>query len=189
MWASFQFPKVKYLWGKHNDYTSPPAPHCIEWDAFLPQAEGDFGGLDHRLWQPKKTLALAKALQFWADWTQPSWAHNKWQLAECVRELREEMKPMTTFTDENVLNNDPPSAWNKMTPSRGTMEEEEELWKAEGVWGRSKMQRAQPQDFSWATPILGHSKPIITLSMTVSVTIFAPTAPSWQTVFAQVLSY
>ena len=49
MWASFQFPKVKYLRGKCNDYTPPPAPHCIEWDAFLPQAKGDFGSLDYRL--------------------------------------------------------------------------------------------------------------------------------------------
>ena len=43
MWASFQFPKVKYLQGKHNDYTPPPAPHFIEWDAFLPRARGTLG--------------------------------------------------------------------------------------------------------------------------------------------------
>ena len=148
MQASFQFPKVKYLQGKHNDYTPPPAPNCIESDAFLPQAKGDFGGLEYQLWQSKKTLALAKALQFWADWTQPSWAHNKQQLAEWIRQLREEMKPMTTFTDEDVLNNDPPSPWKKMTPLKGDMEDEEKLWKAVGAWGRSKMQRTWPQDFS-----------------------------------------
>ena len=77
MQASFQIPKEKYLWGKCNDYTLPPAPHCIEWDAFLPQAKGDFGGLDYRLWQPNKTLSLAKALQCWVDQTQLPWAHNK----------------------------------------------------------------------------------------------------------------
>ena len=138
MWASFQFPKVKHLWGKDNDCTLPPAPHCIEWDTFLPQAEGDIGCLDYRLWQPKKTLALAKVLQFWADQTQPSWAHPG-QLAECIRQLREEMKPIPTFTDKDVLQYDPPLPWKKMTPSRGAMEEEEELQKVEGTQGRSKM--------------------------------------------------
>ena len=42
------------------------------------------------------------------------------------------MKPMTTYTDEDVLNNDPPSPWKKITPSRGAIEEEEEPGK---LWG------------------------------------------------------
>ena len=152
MRASFQFPKVKYLWGWSDDYTPPPAPHCIEWDAFLPQAKGDFGSLDFRFWQPKKTLALVKALQFWADRSQPSGAHGKWQLAECVKELREQMKPMTTFTNEDILNNDPASPWKKVTPSRGTMVGEEKLQEAVGVQSRSKMQRPRPQGFFTGHP-------------------------------------
>ena len=64
MHASFQFPKVKYLQGEWNDCTTPPVPHCIEWDAFLPQAKGNFGSLGYWLWQPKKTLAMVKSLQF-----------------------------------------------------------------------------------------------------------------------------
>ena len=47
---SFQFPRVKYLQGQSDDYTPPPAPHCIGWDAFLPQAKGNFGSLNYRLW-------------------------------------------------------------------------------------------------------------------------------------------
>ena len=30
-------PKGKFLGKKENDYTPPPVPHCIEWDAILPQ--------------------------------------------------------------------------------------------------------------------------------------------------------
>ena len=97
------------------------------------------------------------------------------------------MKSMTTFTDEDVLNNDPPSPWKKMTPSRDAMEEEEELWKAVGVWGRNKMQRSQPWGFSWTTPFLGCSKPLVTSSMMVAVTTSTPAAPSLQTIFAWVL--
>ena len=149
--ASFQFPKVMYLWDEQNNYTLLPAPHWIEWDVFLPQAEGDFASKDYQLRQPKKTLVLAKALQFWAEEAQPSWANKPWQLAECIRELREEMKPMTTFTAEDVLNNEPPSPWKKITSSRGAKGEEEELWKAIRAWGRGKMQRALIPGF-----LLGH---------------------------------
>ena len=37
------------------------------------------------------------------------------------------MKPMTTFSNKDILNNDPPSPWKKVTPSRGAMEGEEKL--------------------------------------------------------------
>ena len=182
--ALFQFPKAKYFQGKQNDYTLPSAPHCIEWDAFLPQAEGDFVSLDYQLRQPKKTLALAKALQFWADEAQPSWANKLQQLAECVRELRKEMKPMTTFTDKDVLNNDPLSPWKKITSSRGTIREEEELWRTMGAWGRG-------QDTEGPTPgfLLGHPfsrmfqaphHPINDGSSNHLHSCY----PSWQTVFA-----
>ena len=186
MWASFQFLKVKYLWGECNDYTQPPAPHCIEWDAFLPQVKGDLGGLDYWLWQPKKTLVLAKALLFWADETQPSWAHNKWQLAECIREMREEMKPMTTFIDEDVLNNDPPSPCMNMTPSRGAWRRKRsyrKLWEG-GAGARCK---GSTLGVFPGTPILGHSKFLVTLSVMVSVTTSTPAVPNQQTVFARVL--
>ena len=51
VWASFQFPKAKFLGKGENDYTPPPAPHCIEWDAFLPQTKSNFARQDYRLRQ------------------------------------------------------------------------------------------------------------------------------------------
>ena len=94
---------------------------------------------------------------------------------------------MATFTNGDVLKNNPPLPWKKVTPSRGTMEEEEKLWEAVRVQSRNKMQRARPQGFSQATSLLGHAKPLITLSITVAVTTSAPTTPRWQTIFAWVL--
>ena len=70
---------------------------------------------DYRLRQPQKTLAYAKALQFWAKKVQLPWAEKPCQLAACIRELREPMEPLATFTDEDILANDPPSPWKKIT--------------------------------------------------------------------------
>ena len=58
------------------------------------------------------------------------------------------------------------------------MEEEDWLQKAVGAWGRSQEQRAWSLGFSWATPLLGHSKPLIAPSMAVVVTTSAPAAPA-----------
>ena len=71
MQALFQFPKVKYLWGEHNDYTLPPAPHCIEWDTFLPQAKGNFGGLDYWLLTTQEDPGTGKSIAVlgWPDST------------------------------------------------------------------------------------------------------------------------
>ena len=49
MQVSFQYPKAKFLGKGKNDYTPPLAHHCIEWDAFLPQTEGNFQSQDYRL--------------------------------------------------------------------------------------------------------------------------------------------
>ena len=112
VWASFQFPKVKFLGEKENDYTLPPAPHCIEWDAFVPPTESNFTSWDYRLWQ-SKTLPLTKALQLRAEKAQPTETDTPHQLVVCIRELREAMEPLTSFTNEGVLVNDPPSSWKR----------------------------------------------------------------------------
>ena len=65
--------------------------------------------------QPQKTLAYAKVLQFWMEKAQLGQLH---QLAECVRELRESMEPLISFTDKEVLTNDAPLHWVKITSSR-----------------------------------------------------------------------
>ena len=139
MLASFQFPKAKYIRKRENDHTPPPAPHCIQWDAFLPQTEGDFASQDYRLKQPRKTLAFAKALQLWAEEAQPPWADKLCQLVVCIREMREAKEPLTTFTDKDVHVNDPPSCWKKITSLRSSKEGEEEAREAMRAWSRSQM--------------------------------------------------
>ena len=89
---------------KENDYTPPPLPQCIEWDDFLPYNDGNFASQDYRIKQPQKMLAYAKAWQFWAKKAQPHQASQPCQLAACVKELRELMEPLTSFTDEEDLN-------------------------------------------------------------------------------------
>ena len=101
-------------------------PHCTEWDAFLPQSEGNFTSQDYRLRQPRKTLAYAKALQFWAEKAQPPLAGKPHQLVTWIRELRESMKLLATFTDEDILANYPPLPWKTITSLRCFKEEEEE---------------------------------------------------------------
>ena len=107
VWASFQFPKAKFLKKGENDHTSPPAPHCIEWDAFLLQTKGTFVSQDYRLRQPKKTLAFAKTLHFGVEKAQPPQIYKLCQLAACVRELREAMESLTSFTNKDILVNYP----------------------------------------------------------------------------------
>ena len=58
------------------------------------------------------------------------------------------------------------------------------------LWGHGPGARCRgpdPRVFPQGTLFLGCSKPLITPSMTVAVTTSAPTAPSWQTIFAWVL--
>ena len=62
---------------------------------------------DYRLRKPKKTLAFAKALQFWVEKAQPPKINKPCQLVVCIRELREAIEPLTSFTSEDILANDP----------------------------------------------------------------------------------
>ena len=176
--ASFQFPKAKFLRKGENDHTSPPAPHCIEWDTFLPQTEGNFVSQDYRLRQAKKTLAFAKALQFWVEKAQPPQIDKLHQLAVCVRELREAMEPLISFTNEDVLANDPPSPWKKITSSRSSKEGGEEVQEATRGWGWNTMQRACPRGSFQTTPFLGHSRPLIIPLTTMVATTSTPLPPA-----------
>ena len=156
---------MKYLQGECNDYTPPPAPHCIRVGCLPSPGQG-------KLWWPGLPTLT----------TQEDPGTGK---SVAVLGQPEEMKPMTNFTDKDVLNNDPSSPWKKMIPSRGAMEEEEKLQKAVGAWG-------QEQDTEDLTPGLcpGHPYSRVSLvipSAMVSVTTSVPAAPSQQTVFARVL--
>ena len=68
--------------------------------------------------QPQKTLAYAKALQNWAEKAQPPTPGKPHQLVESVLELQHTMEPLTTFTNEEVLEDVLPSNWVKITSSR-----------------------------------------------------------------------
>ena len=102
--ASFQVPKVRCCANKkENGYSAPPAPHCIERDAFLPFNTMKFAGQDYCMEQPQKTLVYAKALQYWVEKAWLPMLSEPCQLAECVQELREAMEPLITFTDDGLM--------------------------------------------------------------------------------------
>ena len=125
-----------------NDYLVPPAPQCIERDAFLPFSTAKFGSQDYCMKQPQKTLAYAKVLQFCVEKAQLPMPGQPHQLAECLQELREAMELLMTFTDEKVLHNDVPSHWVKITSSRTTKPAEPAIsWE----WSCSRSRRTHAQ--------------------------------------------
>ena len=86
-----------------NDHSMLPAHHSLDRDQLLPLTDMQFGSQDLWLTQPQKTLAYAKAFQYWAEKAQlpiPSKPHH---LAKSVLELQQMMEPLTTFTNEEVL--------------------------------------------------------------------------------------
>ena len=102
--ASFEVPMVRYqARGGKNDYSTLPAPKCIGKDWFLPRLDPRMGSQDYHLGQPRKTLAYAKALQYWAEKVKPLLPSKSCQLAESILELRQAMEPLITFQDSEVL--------------------------------------------------------------------------------------
>ena len=101
-----------------NDYMAPPNLHCMGHDHYLPPLDTRFSTQDYQLKQPERTLAYAKALQHWAKVVKPLQPGEPHQLAECVKELRRCMRPLTTFIEEQGLSKDPPSPWVMVTPSQ-----------------------------------------------------------------------
>ena len=53
--------------------------------------------------QPWRTLAYAQALQYWAKKANPPCPNEPHHLVTCVHELRQAMKPYTTFSDNDVF--------------------------------------------------------------------------------------
>ena len=77
-----------------------------------------FGSQDFWLTQPQNTLAYAKALQHWVEKAQPPTPGKSHQLVGSVLELWCMMEVLTTFTNEEVLEDTPPSNWVKITLSK-----------------------------------------------------------------------
>ena len=141
-----------------NDYLVLPGPYCIERDVFLPFNTMKFGGQDYCMKQPQKTLVYTKALQFWAEKAQLPMPGKPHQLAELVWELREAMEPLTTFTDEEVLGNNAPSHWAKITSSRiSEPMEPASSWE----WSHSRNRMAHAQGSFIAPHSLGRLKPTV----------------------------
>ena len=110
VWASFELPKRRsHAQGTPSDYSAPPAPQALECDWFLTISNITFGGQDYDMWQLQKTLAYAKALQYWAEKAQLPCPGKPCWLAESVWELHQVMEPLATFTDMEVLENNLPS--------------------------------------------------------------------------------
>ena len=86
--ASFELPKVQSHVAKvDNDYSAPPAYLPLSRDWFMPLPDIWFSSQDFWLSQPQKTLAYAKALQYWAEKAQPLIPDEYCHLAESVLEL------------------------------------------------------------------------------------------------------
>ena len=92
-----------------NDHSMLPAHHSLDRDHFLPLPDMWFGSQDFWLTQPQKTLAYVKALPYWAEKAQPLIHSKPHHLAESVLELWQMMELLTTFTDEEVLEDVLPS--------------------------------------------------------------------------------
>ena len=99
----------------------PPAPPCLDCDAYLPMEDLRFSSQDYCLKQLQRTLAYAKALQHWAELARPTPSGESCQLVECVKEWREWMEPFTTFTDAQVFQLVEPLNWVWVTPSKSTL--------------------------------------------------------------------
>ena len=152
IWASFHMPGECYhATDGRNDYLVTPTLHCMGHNHYLPLPDMRFSAQNVWLKQPKRTLANVKALQHWAKVAKPLQLGEPCQLAESVKEQRRCMRPLTMFTEEQVLSKDPPSPWVMITPSQGPATAEEEA--LESRRGRSsKHQRAHLQG-SFPTPL------------------------------------
>ena len=94
--ASFEIPRVRCEALKvTNDYSTPPAPKCVERKLFLPALDPRLPWQDCCKKQPQKTLAYNQA-----NLPHPG---EMCCLVRCVQELRCTMKPFTSFSDHAIL--------------------------------------------------------------------------------------
>ena len=83
-----------------QEYTAPPAPRCLNRNAFLPDE------LSYQdIWQQPSLLmvAYARGLQYWAEKLNPLESPDLCPLAGSVVELRETVWEHVTFTNWDVL--------------------------------------------------------------------------------------
>ena len=100
IWASFLIPKVRSRAFPGQDFTAPPAPKCLNRNAFLPN---DL--LYQDVWQQPflLTVAYARGLQYWVEKLNLPEGSNFCLLAGSVIELREMVKEHVVFTNWDHL--------------------------------------------------------------------------------------
>ena len=152
VWASFEVPKQWCCASKvDNDDSALLAHHSLDRDQFLPLPDMQFGSQDFQLTQPQKTLAYAKALQYWAEKAQLPIQSEPCQLAESVLELWQMMEPLTTFTDKDILEDILPSNWVKIMPSRlaEPTQQEHSCTRTHQAYSRRSFLAAQGGGWPW----------------------------------------
>ena len=88
VWASFQLPKrASKLHKVENYHWAPPALLCLLKKKFLPPPDSIFACQDIQEMQHEKTMAYARALQFWVEKVDLPTGGRPHLLAESVKEL------------------------------------------------------------------------------------------------------
>ena len=100
IWASFSIPEVRMRATPGQGYTAPPAPTCLNRNAFLPD---DL--LYQDVWQQPVllTITYARGLQYWAEKHNPPENPDSHPLAGGVPELGEAVREYITFTNWEVF--------------------------------------------------------------------------------------
>ena len=112
------------------------------------------------MWQLQKIWHTPKPCNTWLK-AQPPHLGKLYQLAESAWELCQVMQPKATFTDVEVLEDNPPSNWWMITPSRPT----EPAQPDEGNWRERSPSRNWMVYTRGAFTVAhgrGHSKPTVT---------------------------
>ena len=100
IWASFYIPKVRMRAFLEQEYSVPPAPKCLNRNAFLPD---DLSYQDIHQQPILLTVAYARGLQYWAEKLNPLESPDLCPLAGSVVELRETVQEHVTFTNWDVV--------------------------------------------------------------------------------------
>ena len=100
IWASFSIPKVRGKIFLGQEYTAPPAPRCLNWNAFLPN---ELSYLDVHQQPLLLTITYAQGLQYWVEKLNPPENPDFCLLARSILELRERVEKHVMFTDQDIF--------------------------------------------------------------------------------------
>ena len=102
--ASFKLPWQISKWHHVENYHQAQlALLCLHLKSFLPLPDSKYTCQDIRELQQERTVAYARALQFWAEKAKLPTQGQPHLLVGSIMELREEMRCYVSFTDGDVL--------------------------------------------------------------------------------------